>query len=53
MIFDNNYKGFIHPVVISYKEDGGENQFDRLVNSFEFYNCTSELGYYAHYYIKE
>ena len=53
MVFDNNYKGFIQPVVISYKEDGGENQFDRTVNEFEYYNCNSEMGYYAHYFIKE
>ena len=53
MVFDNNDKGFIQPVVISYKEDGGENQFDRTVNEFEYYNCNSEMGYYAHYFIKE
>ena len=53
MVFDNNYKGFIQPVVISYKEDRGENQFDRTVNEFEYYNCNSEMGYYAHYFIKE
>ena len=34
-VFDKNYKGFIQPVVISYKEDRGENQFDRTVNEFE------------------
>ena len=53
MVFDNNDKGFIQPVVISYKEDRGENQFDRTVNEFEYYNCNSEMGYYAHYFIKE
>ena len=53
MVFDRNYKGFIVPVVISYKEDRGENQFDRTVSEFEYYNCNSEMGYYAHYFIKE
>jgi len=27
--------------------------FDHRVNSFEYYNCNAELGYYAAYYIKE
>ena len=53
IVFDKNYEGFIQPVVISHKEDGGENQFDRTVNEFEYHNCNSEMGYYAHYYIKE
>lgn len=26
--------------------------FDKLVNAFEDYNCGSELGYYASFYIK-
>lgn len=53
IVFDRNYKGAIQPVVISHKEDDGENQFDRTVNEFEYYNCNSEMGYYAHYFIKE
>ena len=32
------------------REDG---YFDRLVRSYEYYNCNNETGYYAHYYIKE
>ena len=27
--------------------------FDSKVNAFEYYNCNSELGKYASYYIKE
>lgn len=27
--------------------------FDKRVMYFEYYNCTGELGHYAHYYIKE
>ena len=27
--------------------------FDHLVNNFEYYNCNSEVGYYARYYIKK
>lgn len=28
-----------------------ENNFDRAVVNFEYYNCNAELGYYAHYYV--
>lgn len=46
-------KGFIiSPCIIS-KSEEGDNQFDRVVNYFEHYNCNNEMGYYAHYYIKE
>lgn len=49
-----NGDGIIQPVVISLDTSGdANNQFDRAVNSFEYYNCNSEMGYYAHYYIKE
>lgn len=27
--------------------------FDLSVNIFEMYFCDSEVGYYAHYYVKE
>lgn len=31
-----------------------QNQFDRDVNEYEWYNCQyHELGYYAHYYVTE
>lgn len=29
------------------------NRFDRAVNTYEYYNCNAELGYYAHYYVSE
>lgn len=32
------------------QEDG--DTFDHLVNSFEYYNCNHETGYYAHYYVE-
>lgn len=51
IVLDPNYKGMYEPVVITKKGDE-DNQFDRLVNSFEYYNCNNEVGYYAHYYIK-
>lgn len=27
------------------------NMFDRIIRNFEFYNCNSELGRYAAYYV--
>lgn len=51
--FDKELCGFITPCRVEYKEDGGENQFDRTVMYFEAYNCNSELGYYAHYFINK
>ena len=29
------------------------NKFDRSVNEYEYYNCNTELGYYAHYFVSE
>lgn len=29
------------------------NRFDRTVDSYVFYNCNAELGYYPHYYVDE
>lgn len=49
---DPKHVGFVSPCVVEHKENEGVNQFDRTVNSFEYYNCNSELGYYAHYYIR-
>lgn len=34
-------------------ESGELNQFDRLINSFIYYNCNAELGYYPHYFVLE
>ena len=30
----------------------GESTFDAMVNSFEYYNCSYEQGYYASFYKK-
>lgn len=30
-----------------------DRDFDKIVNNFEYYNCTSETGYYASYYIEQ
>lgn len=29
------------------------NRFDRAVNTYEYFNCNAELGYYAHFYVSE
>jgi hypothetical protein len=31
----------------------GEKNFDDIVNSFEYYNCNYELGYYTNFWISE
>lgn len=38
--------------VYAIDETGIKNRFDSLVNSFEFYNCNSQSGYYAAFYRK-
>lgn len=45
---DNNY--WIKPYEIKINKD--IDPFDRIVNSFEYYNCNHELGYYTAFYIK-
>ena len=30
-----------------------DGEFDKLVNSFEYYNCNRETGYYTAFYIHE
>ena len=50
-VLDNTHP-WIKPVEISIlTSENEENQFDRSVNSYEYYNCNSELGYYAQYYV--
>lgn len=28
-------------------------RFEQLINTFEYFNCNKELGYYSHYYVSE
>lgn len=28
-----------------------EDVFDKVINEYEYYNCTAELGRYTHYYV--
>lgn len=49
-----------YPAVLDYEslcervidDKGLRNLFIDMVNSFEYYNCNSELGYYAAFYIE-
>lgn len=50
---ESKTQGIITPCMVQYKKDEVENQFDRAVMYFEYYNCNSEMGYYAHYFIKK
>ena len=36
----------------NFHEIYGENQFERIVNSWKFYNGNHELGYYPAFYVK-
>ena len=36
-----------------YIEKNYENDFDKIINNFEFYNCNTELGKYTSFYIYE
>lgn len=42
----------IRPATITKNNDAGRT-FEKLVNSFEYYNCNRELGYYTHFYVRE
>lgn len=33
-------------------DNSDSRDFDRIVNNFEYYNCTSQTGYYASYYVE-
>ncbi len=37
----------------SFEWQGVTKDFDKLINSFEYYNCNNELGTYTHFYIEE
>lgn len=51
---ESDEKSWVTPLKISLLECEEEmNKFDRTVNSFEYYNCNAELGYYSAYYVKE
>jgi len=41
---------WIQPIGISnkYTED-----FDKMINNFEYHNCNNELGKYTHFYIAD
>lgn len=45
---------WIHPFMInSTNVDCDGQSFDSVVNAFEYYNCNSELGKYAAYYVEQ
>ena len=35
------------------KKTAPQNDFDRLINEFEYYNCNAETGRYTAYYAEE
>ena len=45
---------WIRPYTINKAEsEYSENQFDRTVIAFQFYNCNAETGYYPSFYVNE
>lgn len=42
-----------HPECVIQRGNVGYCNFTTLVNSFVYYNCSYETGYYPHYYIQE
>ena len=42
---------YTKPFAIKQREGRGE--FDQRVNTFEYYNCNHELGYYTNFWIIE
>ena len=45
---------WIRPFAINKAESENlENQFDRTVNAFQYYNCNAETGYYSSFYVDE
>ena len=45
---------WIRPYTINKAESENlENQFDRTVNAFQYYNCNTETGYYSSFYVDE
>ena len=54
ILLEENNSYWIKPVSISMMTSKeSENNFDREVNEYEYYNCNAELGYYAHYYVSK
>ena len=53
VLYDKNM--LISPVIINKKNSKEkENSFDRIINSYIYYNCqNAELGYYPHYFVEE
>lgn len=46
---------WIKPFAINnknYEEYTYKDTFDKIINSFECYNCNYELGYYCSYYVQ-
>lgn len=50
MRFDPNYP-FSMAIIISLEKRNGRD-FDAIINEYEYYNCNSETGYKAKFFIK-
>ncbi len=51
---DSNVKSWVTPFKILISEcEEKMNKFDRTVDTYTYYNCNAELGYYPVFYVKE
>lgn len=46
------FGGFRHGMMVQ-RGQSGRDDFDYAVTDFQSYNCTSETGYYASFYVAE
>jgi hypothetical protein len=55
-VYPNYNNPWVRPYDINLERIKDEvvfNNFDSIVNNFEYYNCNSELGNYTHFYIEK
>ena len=55
-VYPNYNNVWTQPIKLNkeeYIDKNYENDFDKIINNFEFYNCNTELGKYTSFYIYE
>ena len=55
-VYPNYNNAWIQPIKLNKEEcidKNYENDFDKIINNFEFYNCNTNLGRYTSFYIYE
>ena len=55
-VYPNYNNMWIQPIKLNkeeYIDKNYENDFDKIINNFEYYNCNTEVGRYTSFYIYE